>query len=63
MTAPLDHEHKEIDYKKLIESDLSNIQFKEREWYINRITPDVNIEMNVSEGYTFTSSKHPSGKM
>ena len=57
-TTPLDHEQKEIDYKSLIESDLSTNQIKEQmNWFANRLTPDINVPISVAEGYSFRAYK------
>jgi len=56
-STPIDYDQKEFDYKKLIESDLSMNQVKEQIiWFADRLTPDINVPVVVSEGYTFTSS-------
>ena len=61
--SPIEYEQKEIDYKKLIESDLSTNQVKEQVvWFADRLTPDINVPVKVTEGYTFSAVKHSSGK-
>jgi hypothetical protein len=56
-STPIDYDQKEINYKKLIESDLSTNQFKEQiQWFADRLTPDINVPVRVEEGYTFPAS-------
>ena len=56
-STPLDYVQTETDYKKLIESDLSSTQVKEqRDWFVNRLTPNINVPITVAEGYTFSEA-------
>jgi hypothetical protein len=53
-STPIDYDQKEIDYKKLIESDLSTNQVKEQViWFADRLTPDINVPVSVADGYVF----------
>ena len=57
-STPLDYEQKEINYKKLIESDLSTTQVADqRNWFEYRLTPDINVPVTVAEGYSFSAYK------
>jgi hypothetical protein len=63
MMTPLDYEQTPVDYKKLIESDLSTKQVKEQsDWFASRLTPDINVPVTVAEGYAFSNVKRYTSK-